>query len=82
MLEIDETGLDKSDRNLLSVIFNDFNCGPVGINTLAIAIGESIDTIENNIEPYLIQSGLLQRTPKGRIITNKAIQNLSVFSPE
>ena len=82
MLEIDETGLDKSDCNLLSVIFNDFNCGPVGINTLAIAIGESIDTIENNIEPYLIQSGLLQRTPKGRIITNKAIQNLSVFSPE
>ncbi len=76
ILEIDEIGLDKSDHRLLAAIAHDFKGGPVGLNTLAIAIGESIDTIENSIEPYLIQSGLLQRTPKGRMLTDKGIQHI------
>jgi Holliday junction DNA helicase RuvB len=76
ILEIDEIGLDKYDIILLRTIARDFQGGPVGLNTLAVAIGESVDTIENSIEPYLIQSGLLQRTPKGRMITNKAIEHL------
>jgi Holliday junction DNA helicase RuvB len=76
ILEVDEIGLDKSDHRLLTTIAHDFKGGPVGLNTLAIAIGESIDTIENSIEPYLIQSGLLQRTPKGRVLTDKGIQHI------
>ena len=77
-LEIDEMGLEKADRDILLSIINNFGGGPVGAETLAISIGESIDTLEDYYEPYLIQSGLLQRTPKGRIVTQKAYTHLGL----
>jgi len=77
-LEIDEIGLEKADRDILKSIINNFGGGPVGAETLAISIGESIDTLEDYYEPYLIQSGLLQRTPKGRMVTPKAYEHLGI----
>ena len=77
-LEIDEMGLEKADRDILLSIINNFGGGPVGAETLAISIGESIDTLEDYYEPYLIQSGLLQRTPKGRIVTARAYEHLGL----
>lgn len=79
-LEIDELGLEKADRDILFSIIQNFGGGPVGAETLAISIGESIDTLEDYYEPYLIQSGLLQRTPKGRIVTAKAYEHLGLPS--
>ena len=77
-LEIDEMGLEKADRDILMSIISNFGGGPVGAETLAISIGESMDTLEDYYEPYLIQSGLLQRTPKGRIVTEKAYTHLGL----
>ena len=71
----DNLGLDMLDYKLLKTLIQDFNGGPVGLNTLAIALSESADTIEHSIEPYLIQSGFLQRTPKGRVVTERARQH-------
>lgn len=75
-LEIDNLGLEKYDREILLSIIDNFSGGPVGAETLAISIGESIDTLEDYYEPYLIQCGLLQRTPRGRIVTDKAYEHL------
>ena len=77
-LEIDELGLEKYDREILSSIINNFQGGPVGAETLAISIGESLDTLEDYYEPYLIQCGLLQRTPRGRMVTQKAYEHLGL----
>lgn len=77
-LEIDEMGLEKADREILKSIITNFGGGPVGAETLAISIGESIDTLEDYYEPYLIQCGLLQRTPKGRMVTAKAYEHLGL----
>lgn len=77
-LEIDELGLEKADREILSSIIENFAGGPVGAETLAISIGESIDTLEDYYEPYLIQCGLLQRTPRGRMVTAKAYSHLGL----
>ncbi|MCQ2588749.1 MAG: Holliday junction branch migration DNA helicase RuvB [Treponema sp.] len=77
-LEIDELGLEKYDREILLSIINNFGGGPVGAETLAISIGESMDTLEDYYEPYLIQCGLLQRTPRGRIVTAKAYEHLGL----
>ena len=77
-LDIDEIGLEKADRDILLSIINNFGGGPVGAETLAISIGESMDTLEDYYEPYLIQCGLLQRTPKGRIVTAKAYEHLGI----
>lgn len=77
-LEIDELGLEKYDREILRSIIQNFDGGPVGAETLAISIGESIDTLEDYYEPYLIQCGLLQRTPRGRIVTPKAYEHLGL----
>ncbi|RKY54914.1 MAG: Holliday junction branch migration DNA helicase RuvB [Candidatus Neomarinimicrobiota bacterium] len=71
MLEIDEFGLDNMDRRILSTIVEKFSGGPVGLNNLAVAIGEDAETIEDVYEPYLIQNGLLQRTSRGRQATPK-----------
>lgn len=79
-LDIDEMGLEKADRDILKSIINNFGGGPVGAETLAISIGESIDTLEDYYEPYLIQCGLLQRTPKGRMVTAKAYEHLGLKS--
>lgn len=77
-LDIDNLGLEKYDREILLSIINNFAGGPVGADTLAISIGESMDTLEDYYEPYLIQCGLLQRTPRGRIVTEKAYQHLGL----
>ena len=77
-LEIDFLGLERYDRAILRSIIENFGGGPVGAETLAISIGESADTLEDYYEPYLIQSGLLQRTPRGRTVTDKAYTHLGL----
>ncbi len=78
MLEIDEFGLDKHDRKILSVIINSFGGGPVGVNSIAAATGEESDTISDMHEPFLIRSGFLIRTPKGRQATPQAYKHLGM----
>lgn len=75
-LAVDELGLDQADRNLLLTIIDKFNGGPVGLSTLAAATAEEVDTIEDVYEPYLIQIGFLERTPKGRKVTDLAREHL------
>lgn len=75
MLDVDKIGLDVMDKKILDAIINKFNGGPVGLDNISATIGESTDTIEDVIEPYLMQSGLLQRTPRGRIATQLAYQH-------
>ena len=77
-LEIDSMGLEKYDREILLSIIKNFGGGPVGAETLAISIGEAQDTLEDYYEPYLIQCGFLQRTPRGRIVTAKAYEHLGL----
>ena len=77
-LGIDSLGLEKIDRDILKSIINNFGGGPVGAETLAISIGENIDTLEDYYEPYLIQQGLIQRTPRGRVATDKAYLHLGL----
>ncbi len=77
-LDIDSIGLEKYDREILLSIINNFGGGPVGAETLAISIGESQDTLEDYYEPYLIQCGFLQRTPRGRMVTEKAYEHLGL----
>ena len=77
-LEIDSLGLEKYDREILLSIIHNFSGGPVGAETLAISIGETMDTLEDYYEPYLIQTGLLQRTSRGRIVTMKAYEHLGL----
>jgi Holliday junction DNA helicase RuvB len=81
LLEVDEAGLDGFDRDLLEAICAKFGGGPVGLSTLAAAVGEEQDTIEDNYEPYLLQSGFLQRTPRGRIATPRAWEHLGLQPP-
>jgi Holliday junction DNA helicase RuvB len=69
LLEVDEHGLERADRELLAAIAHKFDGGPVGLSTLAVALGEEPDTIEDVYEPYLLQLGLIQRTPRGRVVT-------------
>ncbi|RCW52901.1 MULTISPECIES: Holliday junction branch migration DNA helicase RuvB [Halanaerobium] len=78
LLEIDELGLDRIDHKLLETIILKFRGGPVGLNTLAAAISEETETIEDVYEPYLLQLGFLERTPRGRIATTKAYQHLNI----
>lgn len=82
MLEVDAGGLDRSDRSLLETIATKFAGGPVGLSTLAVAIGEEGDTIEDVLEPYLLQEGLLKRTPRGRVLTPRAYEHLGLPAPE
>jgi len=81
MLEVDPLGLDIMDRKLLEAIVHKFDGGPVGVESLAAAIGEERDTIEDVIEPYLIQNGFLQRTPRGRIATQTTWRHLGLTPP-
>lgn len=78
LLEIDELGLDRIDHKLLETIILKFRGGPVGLNTLAAAISEETETIEDVYEPYLLQLGFLERTPRGRVATAKAYQHLNI----
>jgi len=81
MLEVDPQGLDVMDRKLLDAIVHKFDGGPVGVESLAAAIGEARDTIEDVIEPYLIQHGYLQRTPRGRMATQTTWRHLGLTPP-
>lgn len=80
LLEIDALGLHAPDRELLRAIIEKFRGGPVGLNTLAAALGEEMATIEDVLEPYLIRQGLIERTPRGRIATHAAYQHVSAAS--
>jgi Holliday junction DNA helicase RuvB len=82
MLDVDARGLDVMDRKLLSAVIDKFAGGPVGIDNLAAAIGEERDTLEDVIEPFLIQQGLLQRTPRGRVATLNAYEHFGVTAPK
>lgn len=82
MLGIDDLGLDEVDRRLLLTIANKFSGGPVGLNTLAAASGEEAQTIENIYEPYLMQLGFLNRSARGRVLTNNAYKHLNIKNPE
>ncbi|WP_424192579.1 Holliday junction branch migration DNA helicase RuvB [Ampullimonas aquatilis] len=81
MLDVDPIGLDLMDRKLLEAILHKFGGGPVGVDNLAAAIGEERDTIEDVLEPYLIQQGYLQRTPRGRMATMAAYQHFGLQAP-
>jgi Holliday junction DNA helicase RuvB len=81
LLEVDEAGLDRLDREILRAVCEKFAGGPVGLSTLAVAVGEEPDTIEDVYEPYLLQSGLLQRTPRGRAATARAWEHLGLEPP-
>jgi Holliday junction DNA helicase RuvB len=81
MLDVDSRGLDVMDRRLLQTVIEKFMGGPVGVDNLAAAIGEERDTIEDVIEPYLIQQGYLQRTPRGRMATANAYQHFGLVQP-
>ncbi|GHE77464.1 Holliday junction branch migration DNA helicase RuvB [Thalassotalea profundi] len=81
MLEVDKEGFDIMDRKLLSAIIEKFMGGPVGLDNVAAAIGEERETIEDVLEPFLIQQGFLQRTPRGRIVTDKAYLHFGIDNP-
>src|SRR3989339_1840835 len=81
MLEIDELGLDHIDRKVLLAMLEKFNGGPVGVNSIAAATGEEMATIEDVYEPYLLQLGFIERTPRGRMVTLKAYEHLGIGRP-
>jgi holliday junction DNA helicase RuvB len=81
LLEVDEAGLDRLDRDILRAICTKFAGGPVGLSTLAVAVGEEQDTIEDVYEPYLLQQGFMMRTPRGRVATDAAFAHLGLEAP-
>jgi Holliday junction DNA helicase RuvB len=81
LLQVDEAGLDRLDREILHAVCAKFGGGPVGLGTLAVAVGEEADTIEDVYEPYLVQQGFLMRTPRGRVATAAAYEHLGLEPP-
>ena len=81
LLEVDAIGLETLDRNYLECLARTFDGGPVGISTLAVSLGEEQDTLEDVVEPFLIQRGLVQRTPRGRAATGRAFEHLGLRAP-
>ena len=81
LMDVDKMGLDHTDRNLLMTMIDKFGRGPVGLDTLAAAIGEDSGTIEDVYEPYLIKNGFINRTPRGRIVTDEAYHHLGLEMP-
>ncbi|SEG24623.1 Holliday junction DNA helicase subunit RuvB [Butyrivibrio sp. Su6] len=81
LMDVDKLGLDHTDRNILLTMINKFGGGPVGLDTLAAAIGEDSGTIEDVYEPYLIKNGLINRTPRGRVVTDEAYHHLGLENP-
>ena len=77
-LKVDERGFDEMDRRLLWLMIDKFGGGPVGLDTLAAALGEERDTIEDILEPFLIQQGFLMRTPRGRVVTAHAYRHFGL----
>lgn len=82
MLQVDDAGLDHVDHKLLKSIIDGFQGGPVGLDTIAATIGEESQTIEDVYEPYLLQIGFIQRTPRGRVVTQKAYNHFGIKEPE
>ena len=78
LLRVDKVGLDRTDRKLLKAMIELYDGGPVGLNTIAANIGEESDTIADMIEPYLMQTGFIKRTPRGRIVTLAAYEHLGI----
>ena len=76
LLEVDGQGLERIDRELLEAVALKFGGGPVGLSTLAVSLGEEPDTIEDVYEPYLLQLGFLERTPRGRVATKRAFEHM------
>jgi Holliday junction DNA helicase RuvB len=81
-LGVDHLGLDSADRRYLKLIADHYQGGPVGIETLSAALSESRDSLEEVIEPYLLQQGLIQRTPRGRMLAQKAWTHLGMAAPK
>ena len=81
-LEVDKMGLDRTDRSMLETMIKKFGGGPVGIDTLAAAISEENDTIEDVYEPYLLQLGFINRTPRGRMVTRAGYEHMGIPYPE
>jgi len=81
-LEVDSSGLDAMDRRYLSTIALSYGGGPVGVDTMAAALSEPRDAIEDIIEPFLIQKGFIQRTPRGRLLTSHAFKHLGLSEPQ
>jgi Holliday junction DNA helicase RuvB len=81
LLEIDEGGLNQVDRDIITLIIEKFNGGPVGLKTIAAALSEEEATIEEVNEPYLLQTGLIERTPRGRVVTKKGYEHVGVDFP-
>ncbi len=82
LLEVDEAGLERIDRALLRTIVEKFDGGPVGLTTLAASLGEEPDTIEDVYEPFMLQLGFIQRTPRGRTITKLGRAHIGAAAPE
>ena len=81
LLDVDKQGLDHVDRNILDTMIYKFNGGPVGLDTLAAAIGEDAGTIEDVYEPFLLKNGFINRTPRGRVVTELAYRHLGLEFP-
>jgi Holliday junction DNA helicase RuvB len=81
VFEVDDRGLDRLDHSILEMLIDKFSGGPVGLSTLAAAVGEETDTVEDVVEPYLLQLGFLRRTPRGRVATEHAYRHLGVSTP-
>ena len=81
LLEVDRYGLDQTDRLILNTMIEKFTGGPVGLDTLAAAIGEDAGTIEDVYEPYLIKRGFINRTPRGRVVTELGYEHVGLFRP-
>jgi Holliday junction DNA helicase RuvB len=81
LFEVDEEGLDRLDHAILRTVVEKFGGGPVGLSTLAASVGEETDTVEDVVEPYLLQLGFLRRTPRGRVATQRAYAHLGVVPP-
>jgi len=81
-LEVDACGLDRTDRRVLTAIIEKFDGGPVGLDTIAAAIIESVDAVEDVYEPFLMQLGFLNRTPRGRVATAAAYRHLGLAVPQ
>jgi Holliday junction DNA helicase RuvB len=80
MLDVDKAGLDTTDRMILNIMIENFSGGPVGLETLAASLGEDVGTLEEVYEPYLLKSGYIMRTPRGRMVTQLAYQHLGLQS--
>ena len=81
LLEVDEFGFDEVDRKILGILIEHYQGGPAGIQAIAAAVGEDRGTLEDLYEPFLIQEGFLQRTPRGRVATQRAYEHLGIAPP-